>query len=169
MNTLERIFHKIISAFGIVGAIAYLIMLFVNVSDVFGSKFFKFPFPGGIEIISFAQVVAIVLTIPIGLIEGFHVRLELLIEKLKGFSKDLVEFAATIICGIFFILIFIESILYGYALQKSGEIGSVSKLPFYPFVYVISLSCFVVILYYLLKTVHQLRRGRSNNVSNLDK
>ncbi|HOE18718.1 MAG TPA: hypothetical protein PLX02_10230 [Syntrophorhabdaceae bacterium] len=66
MERFERITKNICKKLELVGVVAYLIMVLVNILDVAGSKFFKWPFPGSVEIVSFAQIIAISLTIPLG-------------------------------------------------------------------------------------------------------
>jgi TRAP-type C4-dicarboxylate transport system permease small subunit len=157
MTGFERFIKNISKAFEWVGVMGLLAMVFVNIVDVVGSKFFKWPFPGGIEIISFSQVTAIALTIPIGLFLGFHVTIDFIIEKLPKTPKNVLDIFVSIVCIIFFVLVFWQALKYGYSLQESGEIGSVSKIPLFPFAYVISVGVLPVILFYIVKTINRIK------------
>lgn len=139
-----------------VGVMGFLVMVLVNILDVVGSKFFNWPFPGAIEIISFAQVIAIALTVPIGVFLGFHLSIDFLIMKLPKTPRNLIELFVSISCLIFFILIFWQTLEFGYSLQESGEIGSVSKIPFYPFAYVIAVGILPLILFYMIKSIRSI-------------
>jgi hypothetical protein len=57
---------------------------------------------------------------------------------------------------ILFALILWQSYLYGISLQKSGEIGSTSHLPFYPFAYLIALCSIPVCLVFLIEVIKSL-------------
>jgi TRAP-type C4-dicarboxylate transport system permease small subunit len=159
MERFEHFIEKVSKTFEWVGVVGYLIMVLVNIIDVVGSKFFKFPLPGAFEMTSFAQVIAIALTIPIGLFLGFHLSIDFIIDKFPATPKKILNMLVAILCAAFFILIFWQTMEYGYSLQESGEIGSVSKIPFFPFAYVICLGALPVILFYIVKTI-KLIKGR---------
>jgi len=153
MERFENFIRNMSKTFEWVGVMGYLVMLLVNILDVVGAKFFKWPFPGSVEIVSFSQVVAIALTIPIGLFIGFHLSIDFIIEKFPKTPKHLINIFVSIVCVFFFILVFCQTLEYGYSLQESGEIGSVSKIPFFPFAYIIAIGIVPVILFYILRTI----------------
>jgi TRAP-type C4-dicarboxylate transport system permease small subunit len=157
MERFERFIENMSKTLEWVGVVGFLIMVLANILDVVGSKFFKWPFPGAVEIISFAQVIAIALTIPIGLFLGFHLSIDFIIDKFPKTPKYLLNILVSILCLVFFILIFCQTLEYGYSLQISEEIGSVSKIPFFPFAYIIAISILPVILFYIVKTVKSIK------------
>lgn len=157
MERFERFIENMSKTFEWVGVMGYLVMVLVNIIDVVGSKFFKWPLPGAFEVTSFAQVIAIALTIPIGLFVGFHLSIDFIIDKFPKTPKYLLNILVSVLCLVFFILIFCQTLEYGYSLQVSEEIGSVSKIPFFPFAYVISLSVLPVILFYIVKTIKSIK------------
>ena len=157
MERFERFVKNVSKTFEWVGVVGYLIMVLVNVIDVVGSKFFKFPLPGAFEVTSFAQVIAIALTIPIGLYLGFHISIDFILERFPDTPKRLINIFVSIVLIIFFGLILYQTLEYGYSLQISGEIGSVSKIPLFPFAYVIAIGIVPVILFYIIKTITSLK------------
>jgi len=157
MERFERFVKNMSKTFEWVGVVGYLIMVLVNVIDVVGSKFFNFPLPGAFEVTSFAQVIAIALTIPIGLYLGFHISIDFILEKFPDTPKRLINIFVSIVLIIFFGLILYQTLEYGYSLQISGEIGSVSKIPLFPFAYVIAIGIVPVILFYIIKTITSLK------------
>jgi len=160
MERLENFIRNISKTFEWVGVMCYLVMLLVNIIDVVGAKFFNWPFPGSIEIVSFSQIVAIALTIPIGLFIGFHLSIDFIIEKFPKTLKYLIDIFVSIVCVLFFILVFCQTLEFGYTLQESGEIGSVSKIPLFPFAYIIAIGIVPVILFYIFRSMKLLRKGR---------
>jgi TRAP-type C4-dicarboxylate transport system permease small subunit len=158
MEKFERWIERMSRTFEWVGAVGLLVMALVNILDVIGAKFFKWPFPGAVEIVSFAQIVAIALTIPMGLFLGFHLTIDFVIEKLPKSLKSVVNIIVSILCVVFFILVFFQALEYAYSLQKSREIGSVSKIPLFPFAYVIALGIVPVILFYVIRSIRGIKR-----------
>jgi TRAP-type C4-dicarboxylate transport system permease small subunit len=157
MERFERFIKNMSKTFEWVGVMGFLVMVLVNIIDVVGSKFFKWPFPGAIEIISFSQVIAIALTIPIGIFLGFHLSIDFIVEKLPRTPRNAIDFLVSVCCLIFFVLICWQALDYGYSFQKSGEIGSVSRIPFYPFAYVISIGVVPIILFYVVRTIKHIK------------
>ncbi|HNS15174.1 MAG TPA: TRAP transporter small permease [Syntrophorhabdaceae bacterium] len=157
MERLERITKNICKKLELVGVAGYLIMVLVNIIDVVGSKFFKWPLPGAFEVTSFAQVIAIALTIPLGLFLGFHLSIDFIFEKLPKTPRYLINIFVSAVLTIFFVLVFLQALEYGYSLQISEEIGSVSKIPLFPFAYVIAVGAVPVILYYIISTVKSIK------------
>jgi TRAP-type C4-dicarboxylate transport system permease small subunit len=157
MERFERFVKNMSKTFEWIGVVGYLIMVLVNVIDVVGSKFFNFPLPGAFEVTSFAQVIAIALTIPIGLYLGFHISIDFILEKFPDTPKRLINIFVSIVLIIFFGLILYQTLEYGYSLQISDEIGSVSKIPLFPFAYVIAIGIVPVILFYIIKTITSLK------------
>lgn len=156
MERFERFAKNMSKTFEWVGVVAFLVMVAANIVDVVGAKFFKWPFPGSIEVISFAQVVAIAFTVPIGVFLGFHLSIDFIITKLPKTPRKLIDLFVSISCLIFFILIFWQTLEFGYSLQESGEIGSVSRIPFYPFAYAIAVGIVPLIFFYMIKAIRSI-------------
>jgi len=139
------------------GVIGLLAMFFTNLIDVVGAKLFNWPLPGALEIISFSLLVAIAPAIAHGLFLGVHLRIDFIIEKFPKTLRFVLDPLVSIICMILFILIFWNGLEYGYSLQKAGEIGSSSKIPFFPFAYVLAISCVPAALYFVLEAIKSVK------------
>lgn len=160
MEGLERFTRSISRYLEGIGAIFFLLMFFANLIDVVGAKFFRWPLPGALEIISFSQVIAISFAIAFGLFLGTHLRIEFIAEKLPFIVKKILDIFVSICCILLFVLLFFYGLKYARSLQISGEIGSVSKLPFYPFAYGFAISMIPVILYYIIDLIRNVRVKR---------
>lgn len=157
MERLERFTRTISRYMEGVGVIFFLFMLFANLIDVIGAKLFRWPLPGALEIISFSQVIAISFAIAFGLFLGTHLRIEFLAEKLPSPVKKALEIFVSASCLLFFILLFVYAFKYARSLQLAGEIGSVSKIPFYPFAYGFAMSVIPILLYYFIDLTKKVR------------
>lgn len=139
-----------------IGFIGILLMFSVNFIDVLGAKLFLWPVPGATEVIGFAQMVAIAPPIAVTLLLNRHIRVEFILmrfpESLRGILTSLSSFFSLVI----FSLLLWQSLLYGQSLQRAGEIGSTSRIPFYPFAYFLAFCCFPVCLAFFLETIKSL-------------
>lgn len=156
MNRLDLFTRKLSRSIEWVGFIGILLMFLVNFIDVFGAKLFLWPIPGATEVIGFAQIVAIAPPIAITLLLNRHIRVEFILLRLPERLRGILNCFSSLFSLIIFILILWQSLLYGQSLQKAGEIGSTSRIPFYPFAYFLAFCCLPVCLAFLLETIKSL-------------
>jgi TRAP-type C4-dicarboxylate transport system permease small subunit len=131
-------------------------MFLVNFIDVIGAKFFLWPLPGSVELISFSQIVAVAPAIAFALILGRHIRVEFIIDRFPKRVRAAISSISSFLSMILFVLILWQSYLYGLSLRESGEIGSTSYIPFYPFAYLIAFCCIPVCLAFLIEVLKSL-------------
>jgi len=148
-----------------IGVTGLIIMFLSNFIDVVGAKIFKWPLPGATEVISFAQIVAISSSIAYTLILGRHIRVEFIIEKCPKRTQAVINSISSFFSLTLFILILWQSYTYGQSLQKAGEIGSTSYIPFYPFAYFIAFCSIPVCLVFLIEIIKFLTEVLKNGSS----
>jgi TRAP-type C4-dicarboxylate transport system permease small subunit len=136
--------------------IGILLMFLANFLDVVGAKLFLWPLPGVTEVISFSQIVAIAPAIAFTLLLGRHIRVEFIIDRLPKRLQAAITSISSFLSLILFVLVVWQSYVYGQSLQKAGEIGSTSHLPFYPFAYLIAFCCIPVCLVFLVEILRSL-------------
>lgn len=153
LERFEKLVKYVSGYFEWVGVVGILLMFFTNLADVVGAKFFRCPLPGALEVISYMQVVAITPAIAFGLFLGSHLEIDFIVEKFPKTLKTILGFLVSAFCFILFVLVFWQGLEYAYSLQQSGEIGSVSKLPLFPFAYIFSVSCLPIICFYVIKLI----------------
>lgn len=151
LHRLEGFTKRWSSRLEALGVFGILMMFLVNLVDVVGAKLFLWPLPGSIEIISFSQIVAIAPTIAFSLILGRHIRVEFIVARLPSRIRALVGAVGSFLSLVLFLLLIWQSSLYGLSLQRAGEIGSTSRLPFYPFAYLIAFCAIPVCLVFLVE------------------
>ena len=139
------------------GVIGMLAMFFANFVDVIGAKVFLWPLPGATEIIGFSQIVVVAPAIAFGLILGRHIRVEFFVVRLPRRVQAIINSIVSLMGLGLFILILQQSFTYGQSLQKAGEIGSTSRIPFYPFAYLIAFCCIPVCLVFLVEFLNWLK------------
>jgi TRAP-type C4-dicarboxylate transport system permease small subunit len=156
LTRLEKFTRGFSGSLEWVGVIGILLMFLVNLVDVVGAKLFRWPLPGSVEIISFSQIVAIAPAIAFTLILGRHIRVEFIVDRFPKRIRAAISSISSFLSLTLFVLILWQSYLYGVSLQKAGEIGSTSHLPFYPFAYVIAFCCVPVCLVFLMEVLRSL-------------
>ncbi|MGD9578224.1 MAG: TRAP transporter small permease [Syntrophorhabdus sp.] len=160
MEKFERFTKGLSRGFEWLGVIGMLAMFAANLVDVIGAKVFKWPLPGAIEILSFALVVAIAPAIAYGLYIGTHLRIDFIVEKFPKALRLALRPFVSAMCTVLFFLISWKGFEYAYSLQRSGEKGGSSHIPFSPFAYVLAISCIPVILFFILETLKSLKAKR---------
>jgi TRAP-type C4-dicarboxylate transport system permease small subunit len=164
-NQLDKLTRSFSWSLEWVGVIGILLMFLVNFIDVMGAKLFIWPLPGSVEIISFSQIVAIAPAIAFTLILGRHIRVEFIIDRFPKRIRAAISSISSFLSLILFVLIIWQSFLYGQSLQKAGEIGSTSYLPFYPFAYLIAFCSVPVCLVFLIEVLKSLNEVFSHGSS----
>jgi len=125
-------------------AIAIFAVMLLGVSQVFGRKFFNMPIPGYIDFIEQSMVVFAFFGISYCQRLGGHVRMDLLMARLRGRPLYFVEMLATLV-GLFVITVLIENSWLHFL--RAYEIGDSSidiELPIWPAKLIIPI-CFCVL------------------------
>lgn len=156
LNHLEKFTRGVSRSLEWVGVIGILLMFLTNFIDVVGAKLFLWPLPGAPEVISFSQILAIAPAIAFTLLLGRHIRVEFIIGRLPKRVRAAISSLSSFLSLILFVLLVWQSYLYGVSLQKAGEMGSTSYLPFYPFAYVIAFCSIPVCLAFLVEVLKSL-------------
>ena len=117
-----------------------LIMIAVTCIDVIGSKIFRIPLPGSIDIVMLTQVLAIAFATASTLISGRHVQVEFFIPLLPEHIADIINAIINFLGSLLFIIIIWRLFMFGYSLQTGNEISPTINIPLYPFAYGISLA-----------------------------
>jgi TRAP-type C4-dicarboxylate transport system permease small subunit len=139
-----------------VGVIGFLLMFMVNLVDVVGAKVFTMPLRGSVELISFSQIVAMAPAVAFTLVLGRHIRVDFIVDRFPRRIRAAIGVISSAVSLLLFILILWQSYLYGASLQKSGEIGSTSFLPLFPFAYLIAFCSIPVCLVFLVEVLRSL-------------
>jgi TRAP-type C4-dicarboxylate transport system permease small subunit len=148
MERFARVFSQRLEWVGVIGL---LLMFFANLVDVVGAKFLLWPLPGSIEIIAFAQIVAIAPAIAFTLFLGRHIRIESVMMMLPKRLRAVLGTFTSFFAFLTFAFLIWQSYLYGQSLRSAGEIGSTSRIPFYPFAYLIAFCSIPVCLAFLVE------------------
>lgn len=128
-----------------------MLMLIVIVADIIGAKLFKWPIPGGIDIVGLLGVVVIAFAIAQTQVIHGHIEVEFFVMRLPEKARNVIAGIIYSLGMLLFVLLGWQSYDFGHTLQASGEVSMTVGIPVYPFVYGIAFSCIVVFLVLLLQ------------------
>ncbi|MBN1375201.1 MAG: TRAP transporter small permease [Dehalococcoidia bacterium] len=130
-----------------------VIMVVLVMIDVIGTKAFKTPLLGGIELVSLLSVIAIALAIAQTQIAHGHIEVEMLVEKFPKNLRHVIAAIVHILGIVLFVILSWKSFDYGKALHNCGEVSMTLQLPYYPFVYALGISSIIVALVLLVQFI----------------
>lgn len=165
LNQLEKFTRSSSGYLEWIGIIGIILMFLVNFIDVVGAKLFLWPVPGATEVISFSQIVAIAPAIAFTLLLNRHIRVEFIIMRFPKRIRATISSFSSFLSLLTFVLILWQSFVYGQSLQRAGEIGSTSHIPFYPFAYFIAFCSIPVCLAFLVEVLKSLSEAVENGSS----
>jgi TRAP-type C4-dicarboxylate transport system permease small subunit len=139
--------------------VSFLIMLFVTFLDVLGAKLFRFPLPGSLEIISLAQIVAILGTAAVTQKRGDHVRVEIVVDHLPQGWRSCLNTVTSVILLVLFCIIGWQGLRYAQNLIHMREVSGTAAIPLYPFALWITLSCIPMCLVLVWNILHSIVEG----------
>ena len=96
LGSADEGFFKFESALNLVAALVILAVMFIGVFQVFGRKLINFPVPGYVDVIEFVMTVFAFISIAYTQRLGGHVRMEIILKRLRGRALWIVEFFGTL-------------------------------------------------------------------------
>ena len=141
-----------------IGVIGLLTMMVITCLDVLGSKLFLRPVFGSIDIVVFAQIVAVAFGAASALILGRHVQVEFFVLLLPGRAQAAVDVIINALGLFLFVLIVWRLAVYGHYMQTGREVSATARIPLYPFAYGIAFACIPVCVVFILEMVNSVVR-----------
>jgi TRAP-type C4-dicarboxylate transport system permease small subunit len=127
-------------------------MIIATLIDVLGDKLFNRPMGAGTEAVYFLQVIAIAGALAFTKIDGKHIRLEF-VDAFPPPIKSAFNFMAGILGLGLFVILSWKSYEYALSLKNAHEVTAASRIPLYPLVIWVSVSCIPLCLV-LLKDIY---------------
>jgi TRAP-type C4-dicarboxylate transport system permease small subunit len=122
--------------------------MFLTVVDVI-SRASGYQLLGTYEVMGLALAIVVGFGLPRASLDKAHVYMEFLVERLpKTFQKVMNTFTR-LLCIFLFILLGYNLITVGAEFQKSGELSSTLKIPFFPVPYAEGICCLILCLVFI--------------------
>lgn len=162
LEKLEK-FNQMVSGWAEwVGFGALFLMVALTCVDVLGTKLFRLPVFGALDVMMLAQLIAISFAAVMALIQGRHVQVEFFTRLLPKRIQALVDCLIQCLCLGLFILIVWRLFAHGYHLQTGGEETATARIPLSPFSYACALAIIPVCLVLLQKFLSSILRVIKN-------
>lgn len=158
MNRFERVINSLSKWLNWVAGVALVLMLIVIVADIIGAKLFKWPIPGGIDIVGLLGVVVIAFAIAQTQVIHGHIEVEFFVMRLPEKARNVIAGVVYFLGMALFALLAWRSYTFGDSLRVKGEVSMTVGIPVYPFVYGIAFCCIVVFLVLLLQYLKEVSR-----------
>ena len=151
LDKFEKFNRLVSSRFEWIGVVGLLSMMVVTCIDVVGAKLFLWPVPGGVDIVTLSQIVAIAFAVAFTQIIGRHVRVEFFVGRLPLRAQRVIDSFFSLLTLALFMLIIWRSYVLGQSLQTAGQVSLSARIPLYPFAYGIALASIPVCLIFLVE------------------
>jgi TRAP-type C4-dicarboxylate transport system permease small subunit len=156
MKKLEYYLISISDKFNIVAAAAVVLIMLVIIFDII-MRIFRISVPGAYDVISLLGAVVIAFSLAYTSIQKGHIAVDFLYQKLPDRVKYIFDmFNEFMGCGFFAVLAW-QCLVYASSLKTAGEVSLTVKIPTYPFVAGIGISCALLSVYLLLNFIHAVK------------
>jgi TRAP-type C4-dicarboxylate transport system permease small subunit len=159
LSKYELFVKKISDWFANVGAAMLLLICLITFLDIVGSKFFALPFPGSVELTGFLQTMLIPFAGALTLLYGQHIRVEIFTDRLPEQVKVIIDGIISLVLCLFILVLIWQTVVFGIAIQISGEYSNTLRLPMSPVIYIMAFALVSLCLAFLLGFL-QLFKGR---------
>jgi TRAP-type C4-dicarboxylate transport system permease small subunit len=144
------------SVLGAVASIALTFLMLLTIADVV-LRIFGHPIVGTYELVAVSGAVAIGLSLPITSWVRGHIYVDSFVARLPRVPRAIITIATRlIVLGLFF-LIGWNLLKYAMALRSAGEVTPTLRVPFYPVVIGVGVSCLVECVVMIADIVKVLR------------
>lgn len=161
---LDR-FERVVSSLGNwlnwTAGVALVLMLALIAVDIIGAKLFKWPVPGGIDIVGLLGVVAIGFAIARTQAIRGHIEVEFFEERIPERIRNVIDVVIYSLGMLLFVLLAWKTSEYGHTLQVKGEVSMTQGIPLYPFVYGMAfcyLAVFLVLLVQCIEVAYRIKK-----------
>jgi len=149
MRRLEKFerFNEALSRWAAwIGFAAVFFMVVLTCVDVLGSKLFRLPVPGSLDMMMLAQLIGISFAGAATLVHHRHVSVEFFVVMLPKRAQALIDCVVQFLCLVLLVIIVWRLITHGYHLQTGGEETPTIQIRIAPFSYAAALATVPVCL-----------------------
>ena len=142
---LEKIGSRLARSLFWVSGCAIILMMLLTCADVI-LRYLRMPIPGTYELVCYLGALTVACAMAHTSVQKGHVTVSILVQLFPRRIQYVIESITGSLGFILFALVSWRSALYAHDLCASGEISLTLELPFYPFIYGVSLSAAAVSL-----------------------
>lgn len=158
MDALLKSTEKLTRYMYIFGGVSLVFIMSLTISDVF-LRLMRKPIVGTYELVCFGSALVIGFSLPYVSWKRGHIYVDFLVNLFPRPWKNGVIILTRCLAIALFILAGWNLIKYALDLYNAGEVSPTLTLPYYPFVFIVGLCCFVQCLS-LWCDIVKVRRGK---------
>jgi len=133
------------------------LVLILSVIDIIGNRLFKFPLPGGYDIIGLLAVPTITFAIAQVQKERGHIEVEILEERLRPLARKIVNTVVNILGIFLWSVITWRSFDYGIYIINSGQVSMTISAPLFPFIFIMGFCSALVVMVLIVQSVNNFK------------
>lgn len=123
-----------------IAGLALIAMMLLTVADMV-TRGFGHPIAGSYEVIGWLSAAAMALALGYTQLHRGHVAIDLVVERLPGRGRALVDVATSLMSLLLFSAVAWYVARYGVVLHETGSLSETLKAIVYPWVYVVAAGC----------------------------
>ncbi|MBM3166916.1 MAG: TRAP transporter small permease [Chloroflexi bacterium] len=161
LDTFKRVVDSLSNWLNWIAGVALVLMLALIAIDIIGAKFFRWPVPGGIDVVGLLGVVAIGFAIARTQAIRGHIEVEFFEERIPQRVRNVVDVVIYSLGILLFGLLAWKTLEYGYTLHSKGEVSMTQGIPLSPFVYGMAfcyLAVFLVLLVQCIEVAYRIKK-----------
>lgn len=158
-NKFEWFVKKWSEVFNWVAVAALGAMLAVTVVDIVGTKLFRRPVTGSVDIIGLLGLIVAAFALAQTEIFRQHVRIDVFTILLKERVRRVVGIVSSLFALLLAALLIWRSVDYGISMEASKLGSPTLKIPFFPFSYLLAVACIPLFLVLLFELFDFLRKA----------
>lgn len=125
-------------------SLALVAMFLLIVADIIGIKVFARPIPGGIEVVGFLAALTIGGAIAAVNQARGHIAVDFVLGRLSPRARTSTEVFVGLLSCVLLGILMVFTWRYAGDLHASGEVSMTQRIPYYPFVYFLTV-CYAVV------------------------
>lgn len=131
-----------------IGFAAVFFMVVLTCVDVVGTKLFRLPVPGSLDVMMLLQLIGVSFAAATTLVAERHVSVEFFVVLLPKRARLAIDCLVQLLCLVLFVLIVWRLFTHGYHLQTGREETPTIQVPIAPFSYAAAVATIPVCLIY---------------------
>lgn len=152
ISMISKVFDKI-AGWCMVATMALI------VGNILLRSLIKQPILGTYEYVGFLTALIIGLSLAYCAVQNGHIAVTFIAEKFSPGVQYVTAIIIDIFSFIFLSLATWHTGKYAYSMILSGEVSPTTKMPFYPFIYLVTLGLFMLSLVVLFKVIERIKKG----------
>ena len=161
MQHFERAIIKISRFIDLMAGVVLAATAILVVTNILGRVLLNRPILGTFELVGFLTAAVVGLALARCALENSHIAISFLTDKLSLSWQRFTELVVGLPAMIFLFFAAYNMFTYGLRLASSGVVSSTIRLPFYPFIYLLSAGFFMLATTVLLSLIKQVTGGKT--------